>query len=186
MAHLRFTTARELFEAFPTARDDIGAEPTDEGPWAFLKTLLASPTPEDAIAFCAYLLPRREAVWWACQCVRVLAPPRDEAEQAALDTAETWVREPEESRRRVALQLGMTSERQSPATWLLLAAGWSGGSMVEGEHPVPAPSHLTAKAARAAILIALARKGVGERATQLRACIEGGVQLAGGDVLQLR
>ena len=100
MAHLRFTTARELFEAFPTARDDIGAEPTDEGPWAFLKTLLASPTPEDAIAFCAYLLPRREAVWWACQCVRVLAPPRDEAEQAALDTAETWVREPEESRRR--------------------------------------------------------------------------------------
>jgi hypothetical protein len=22
------------------------------------------------VAFCAYLLPRREAVWWACGCTR--------------------------------------------------------------------------------------------------------------------
>ncbi len=177
MSRLRFATAREVFEAFPTARDDIQAAPDDEAPLAFARRLSESPTPEDAISFCAYLLPRREAVWWACQCLRRLLPHPGSEEEAALSAAEAWVREPEEGRRRAALALGMQGDRRSAATWAVLAAAWSGGSMTDGGHPVPAPPHLTAKAARAAVLTALARVGARERASRLKACLEGGLQL---------
>ena len=50
---------------------------------------------------------------------------------------------------------------------------------VLGDQPVPAPPHLTAKAVRAAVLTALARVSVKERADRLRACLDGGMRLAG-------
>jgi hypothetical protein len=112
------------------------------------------------------VLPAGEAVWWACQCVRALIPARGPEEEAGLAAAEAWVREPEEERRLQALRLGMSADRGLPTTWLALAAAWSGGSMTPPEEgvAVPAPAHLTAQAARAAVLIALARIGARERA----------------------
>ncbi len=61
MSNLRFFTAREVFEAFPGAAGDMAGTPRDdtETPLDFLARLLASPTPEDAVSFCAYLLGRR-------------------------------------------------------------------------------------------------------------------------------
>ena len=52
---------------------DIEAKPSDQSPVAYLpRPGAAVRRPTTRIAFCAYLLPRREAVWWACQCVRAL------------------------------------------------------------------------------------------------------------------
>jgi hypothetical protein len=183
MNRLRFATAREVFEAFPAARDEIAAVPTDDPPLAFVETLASGMTPEDAVTFCAYMLPRREAVWWACQCVRTLVPSRSEEQEACLQIAEEWVREPEEEHRRAALRLGMDSDKRSPTTWLALAAAWSGGSMSPGEHPVPTQPDLTAKAARGAVLVALAGVPVKDRAAHLRACLESGRRLAGAPAL---
>lgn len=180
MAALRFATARAVFDAFPTAGEDIGTAPGEEGPWAFAEALLESPTPEDAVGFCAYVLPRREAVWWACQCVRMVPSAIAGGDEEAIVAAEDWVRTPDEERRRAALRAGMSRERRSAATWLLLAAGWAGGSMIEGEHPVAAPGHLTAKAARAAVLIGLAH-APRERPGRLRAFVDAAIRL-GGDV----
>jgi len=177
MARIRFSTAREVFEAFPAARADIEAEPSDDPPQLFVEALLDSPTPEDAIGFSAYMLPRREAVWWTCQCLRALdsMPPAEEG--AAIQSAETWVREPEEHRRRAALEIGERGDNRSPATWAALAAAWSGGNMMREGQPVQAPPHLTAKAARAAVLIALARVPARQRGSQLRACVEHALSL---------
>jgi hypothetical protein len=183
----RFATAQDVFEAFPAARDDLDATPTAEPPLVFLNGLMRSDTPEDAVAFSAYLLPRREAVWWACQCVRSLQPSRSAEEDAALAAAETWVREPEEARRRTALNLGSNSDRSAPTTWAALAAGWSGGSMTPPDQPpAPCPPHLTAKAVRAAVLTALARIPVKQRAERLNACLEEALRLAGGDASSRR
>ena len=63
MPSLRFSTAAEVYEAFPTLRDEMAAAASEDPPVPFLEGLVATPTPEDAITFCAYLLPRREAVW---------------------------------------------------------------------------------------------------------------------------
>jgi hypothetical protein len=177
VSNLRFSTARDVFEAFPSAHEDITTSPAEVEPTAFVKRLATSATPEDAVGFCAYMLPRREAVWWACQCLRALNPSPPAEEAAALEAAETWVREPEEHRRRAALRLTSAADRRAPATWAAFGAAWSGGSMVEGEHPVPTPPHLTAKAVRAAVLIALARVGAKERERHLQACIEGALRL---------
>lgn len=180
-SRIRFSKTRQVFATFVTATDDITAAPTDEPPLAFLRTLSMSPMPQDAVSFCAYLLPRREAVWWACQCVLALRGAAGGDRLSAL--AEAWVRDPEEERRREALDAALGADPAFATTWLALAAGWSGGSMAPaGTPPVPPPPHLTAKAVRAAILMALARVGPQERARWLVACVEAGIRFAeGGD-----
>lgn len=184
MTSLRFATAGEVFETFPHAASGIAILPedNDEGPLAFLARLVASATPEDAITFCAYVLGRREAVWWGCQCHRHLGPPVGVDEKALL-TAEAWIREPEEHRRRAALSVGISGDHAQAGTWLSLAAGGAGGTfIVNGQPSAPVPPEMTAKAVRAAVLISLARLPIRERAGQLVACVEICRRLAQGQV----
>lgn len=176
---LRFATAREVFEAFPPSADDIRVTPTEEHPVSFARALAAGPTPEDALAFCAYVLPRREAVWWSCECVRALTPALTDAEYQAIEAAEAWVRQPEDELRRRALGIGMAGNRNAAATWNALAAGWSGGTMTVGDHAVPVAPHLTAKAVRVAVLTALAKAAATDRAARIRSCLAGALRLAG-------
>jgi hypothetical protein len=181
-SRLRFTSARQIFDTFETASDDIATQPADEAPLAFVRKLARSSRPIEAVAFCAYLLPRREAVWWACQCVRAI---QDEPAggDAALKAAEAWVREPEEATRRAALDLGVSGDKRAATTWLAHAAGWSGGDMAAaGLTPVPAPTHLTAKAVLAAIVLAMAKAGARSQSAWTAACIEACIRFAeGGD-----
>ena len=173
MNKLRFTTAREVFDAFPSAADDISAPPTDDPPLDFLATLADGKAPEDAVSFCAYLLGRREAVWWACQSVRATKPPANRDEEKALLIAEAWVREPEEHRRRSALDVGMNGDHKLAAVWTSLAAGGSGGTFFVGDQQgPPVPPHLTAKAARAAVLMALATVPTRERPQGIKTCVD--------------
>jgi hypothetical protein len=74
MPFVRFATARALFESYPEVETKIGVAPTDHPPIDFAKGLLSNGKLADAMTFCAYLLPRREAVWWACTSVRTLHP----------------------------------------------------------------------------------------------------------------
>jgi hypothetical protein len=175
---LRFNTAREVFEAFPTAGDDMAAEPTDAAPVEFVRALVASPTPEDAITFTAYMLPRREAVWWGHQCLNYLPGTLGGEDQQFLALAESWVREPEEEQRNAALDAAMEAPTKTPGAWIALAAGWSGGSMLsEDQTPVGPPPFLTAKAVNAGILSALARIDRLDRAATLRTFVDMGLQL---------
>lgn len=178
MTRLRFTTARQVFEAFPPALDDIEAEPSDIEPVGFLKGLLDGQTPEDAIGFCAYMLPRREAVWWACQCIRAGGAKLEKADTELLEIAEAWVNEPEEERRLAANQAGMAAVKKGPAAWAALAAAWSGGSLTpEPQQPVPPPPYLTAQAVRAAVLTTLASAEPAKRRDQLRANVQAALKL---------
>ena len=178
MPQLRFVTARDLFEAFPTASDDIDTEPGDETSRQFLDKLVSEERLVDAVNFCAYLLPRREAVWWACQCVRALAAPQKPDEGHALAAAEAWVKEPEEEHRNNALQWGLHGKSAWPATWAALAAGWAGNTAVPG---VPFPLYQTAKAARAAVLGAVGKADSSQQNDEMRNCIERGKKLLGSD-----
>jgi hypothetical protein len=173
MSTLRFTTVREIFEAFPSAIDDIHGGPSDEPPLRALDRFAASDTPEDAIALSAYMLGKREAVWWASRCVQRLAPAKGRGDEKALLITEAWVREPEEHRRRAALEAGLGGDRGLPGTWVALAAGWSGGSMLNGAQPGPAPPpQLTAKMARVGVLVALAYVPARDRVPSIKACAD--------------
>ncbi len=179
--HLRFSTARQVFDAYAPVREDIAAEPGDAPPLVFLDSLMKGPTPEDAISFCSYLLPKREAVWWACESIRSIAPPVSESDKHLLDLSEQWVRVPEEEKRVAAKAAGMAAVVKNAPAWVALAAAWSGGSMVDDpERPVPPPDFLTAKAVRAAILTALAQSAPKDRSQKLEATVQRALKLVNG------
>lgn len=182
MPRSRFGTAREVFEAFPGAAATIGTQAADEPVASFLRTLLAGATPEDAVAFAAFALGRREAVWWAAQSVRLFARIAPGGEDMPLGIAEAWVRDPEDGRRREALRLGMAGDPRLATTWVALAAGWSGGNLAPTHHGhVPAGPEMTPKAVRTAILVALAQVSARERGASLTASIAAAAKLMSDD-----
>lgn len=182
MPGVRFITARDLFDAYPTARADVGHPPNDDPSLDYLRSLTAAGDLGKAVSFCAYLLPRREAVWWARHCVAALVDDRTRVEEDLLKAADAWVQEPEEEQRRQALERGVEGDHRSPATWVALAAGWAGGNAVQSEYgAVPSPPHQTARAVRAAVLIGATRARPSERAERLRQCLEAGTKLATGE-----
>ncbi len=179
MSRIRFATTQALFEAFPEVSQKTKTAPTDQPPLDFLKALWSAGKLPDAVTFCAYLLPRREAVWWACGSVRVLSGDIAGDEAAGLLAAEAWVYQPDDDHRLLALEIGTDGDSNDPFTWLALAAGWSGGyRTAAANQQVPIPPYMTARAARIAVLISAAKTGGAERATRLQACIAEGIKLA--------
>lgn len=179
---IRFTTARQVVEAFPRVAMDIGSQPADEGPIEFVRTLIARANRFDAVTFCAFLLPKREAVWWGCQCLRAFSPAY--ADEALL-AAEAWVRTPEEETRRAALALGMKGSRMVPTTSLAIAAGHSGGSIApDGAKFASRPAaDTTAISVKGGVILGLARTPPLDQKGWVVACAEAAIRFAeGGDV----
>ncbi len=179
MSQTRFVTTLALFETFPRSVTRITAEPTDEPPTTFLKKLSAQQKFEDAITFCAYLLPRREAVWWACGCVRTLLGEIAASRAGPIIAAEAWVYNPDDEHRRIALEIGKQGDANDPLSWLALGAGWSGGALLaHPQHLVPVPAYLTPRAARIAILLSARIFAAEQYTARMQACIVDGVKLA--------
>jgi hypothetical protein len=185
MSQPRFVTVRDLFDAFPSAAGDVGAADGSMRSLDLIRTLASNRQWQPAISFCAYLLPRRVAVAWACRSVRRLLGRLATEEDRMIGFAEEWVREPEEPRRRKALASGTIGNPRSPATWVALAAGWSGGSVVpEDMGHAPADPEQTAKAVRVALFIALSRlEPDAVKHRLMTACIQDGIQFASGESL---
>jgi hypothetical protein len=179
MPEVRFATAQALFDSFPMASSRIGVPPTDEPSLVFLRGLVSQQKLEDALSFCAYLLGRREAVWWACRSVRRIMGTVPDADMDALQAAEAWVRNPEPELRQAAQEAATRADQNSAAAWTALAAAWSGGALVMGHAaPIAPPPELTPHAAVVAILLAARYLSPDERAAQFRICIEEGTTLA--------
>jgi hypothetical protein len=179
MSRVRFATAQALFEAFPEVSQKIERAPSDRTPIDFLNSLLSDGRVGEAVTFCAYLLPRREAVWWACGCVRRLLSDVPKNRAAGLLAAEAWVYQPDDEHRQAALDIGVNGDSKDAVTWLALAAGWSGGFLKSSRNRQdPMPPYMTARAARIAVLFSASKVGGVERLERLKACIAEGVALA--------
>ena len=179
MSLVRFATAEALFETFPELSQKISAKPSQQFPTKFLQTLVAAGQLEDAVMFCAFLLPRREAAWWACRCARASSGHFAEDSAAALLAAEAWVKEPDDERRQAALELGTRGHCDDALTWVAFAAGWAGGFLGSGPHlSIPMPQYMTARATHAAILISASNVRRDQRPAYLQACIADGTRLA--------
>ena len=137
-------------EARPWLRDG-------QTPRQFLDQLVEKKLNVDAIRFLGHALPKREAVWWASQCVRSVAgtdPPPEV--KAALRAAEQWVTDPNEENRRKAFAAAEAAGLGTAAGCTAVAAFWSGGSLGPANLPViPPGEHLTARGVSGAILLAL-------------------------------
>jgi len=182
MAHLRFATVKDLFEAYPTAGGDVGVSAEAEPSLGFLRRMLTERTPQPGLAFCAYLLPRREAVWWASQCLRLTAENLTAVDLASLAAAEDWVREPAEAKRQDLVSKSETLGKDRASTWIVLAAAFSGGTFSPVKDvSVPVTGHATAQAVRTGLILGSFQLPT-ERQIMLQSrWLEGGIKLAGSD-----
>ena len=187
MSQVRFATVRDLFDSYPSASGDVGPADGTMRSLDFVRSLVGKKEWPPAVSFCAYLLPRRVAVAWACRSTRRILGELRTDEERMLGFAEDWVREPEEPRRRKVLASGTMGDKRSPATWVALAAGWSGGSVVpEDMGYAPADPEQTAKAVRVALFIALSRLEGDAKHRVMTACLEDGILLASGGSISSR
>jgi hypothetical protein len=172
MSNVRFATAQALFDTFPATITRLAVAPTDDPPHIFLRNLLAKEKLEEAVTFCAHLLPRREAVWWACTCVRTLESNIQQNRAAGILAAEEWVHEPDDVHRETALAIGTEGDSNDAMTWLALGAGWAGGFLLNiPQKQIPIPQYMTPRAARIGIMLSATGLKAPERGTRLKSCI---------------
>jgi hypothetical protein len=179
-SRIRFAEASDVYAAFP------GLElyaPRPSGPAAPLdhaRALLASPRPSTALAYLAHLLPRREAVWWGCQCVS--AALGAEAKDEGLRVTLSWVRDPDETLRRDALAFAAASDLKSATSWLARAVGHSGGSVAAPDQPPTPPNpDACALAVNAAVVLAATTAPSPMILPWIGECAEAGLRFAAGE-----
>lgn len=171
---LRYETARDLFAARPCAAREMITVPTGQPSLAFCRFLLEGETPEEAITFCAYLLPERPAVWWAHECLGHLGELLDEDDRRLLVVIADWVAAPEDGSLRAALARAAASRPMAPAGRLAAAAATAGASINDTREAACA----VASGVNAAILTAVARVALSDRFPLIEAFVEMGTQLA--------
>ena len=117
------STAAEVCQHFALGEEARGLLQEEFTLQAFLDLLMARELFPDAACLLAYALPKRDAVWWACLCVRhVAAADTPPADLAALEAAERWVTEPQEANRRAAMRAAEGLAFQTAASWAAVAA----------------------------------------------------------------
>lgn len=171
--------------ACPAVARDMVARPTEQPSIEFCRALLAGRVPEEAITFCAYLLPERAAVWWAHECLSHLTVLLDRRDQELLALVRDWVSEPDSAHHRAEVSQAAAIPPTTPAAWIALAAGRHGnGSAMEAPavsalQPLPA-----AHAVSAGVLAGLARVALEDRFSVLSAFVEMGIQMAEVEALR--
>lgn len=172
MRRIRFETMADVFETYPGLKEMVGVEPGPEAPIPFLEKLVRAGEIDDAVTLAAFVLPRREAVWWACRCVAAASKPMTADDRRRWELAAAWVHRPEDRRRISAFEVAATLDARTAMASLLNAVVWSGGAMdPTSQHPVPAPPDLAAKSARNAVLLTAAGEPTETRPTFLERCV---------------
>lgn len=182
-AKIQAATAGEVaVRVIGEAEDSTPAPDTNEPPISYFERLIAEGRLPAAVRFLAAALPAREAVWWACTCVRdVLSPEAPPVVAEALKAAGAWVYHPDEQHRRAAEASVAASGLSSPASWAAQAAFWSGGSIAPAGEPEVAPAATLLPAAVAGAVLLAAVETEPERAEEhYRAFLTAGLDIADG------
>ncbi|MGL4554865.1 MAG: DUF6931 family protein [Gemmataceae bacterium] len=135
-----------------------------------------------ALKVLAWALPRREAVWWAVECVAAHADADAAPEEAAaLAAARQWAAAPSEDRRRAAEAAAADVNYATPAGQAAIAACWSGGSLAPPKLAVvPPPEHLLPRACANAALLAVTEGDPATAAARLARCVALAAEVASG------
>ena len=147
-------TAAEICRHFALSEPAAKLLRADMQPKPFLDLLIAQQHHADAVRFLAHSMAKREAIWWACLCVRPekgAAPATAAGQQAA----EAWVAGPTDEKRRAAHAAAQVAGIAVPVKLTCEAVFFSEGSLGPAEYQaVPPPEHLTATMAANAVILA--------------------------------
>ena len=152
-------TAIEAAPGFAPPTEDAPAPSPDQTPLAYLDALTRADHFTTAEAFLVAALPQREAVWWACRCVRAVLDSRITKEaETALSAAEAWTASPGDINRRRAMTAAEAVGFGHPAGCVALAAFLSGGSLAPPNlKEVPPPPQAFGRAVAGALQLAAAK-----------------------------
>ncbi len=149
---------------------------------ALIEVLVAEEKFLDALRIRAFLLPKRDAVWWGCRCVRDNVEDELELKQvAALSAAEAWVTEPGEDLRREAEAKADAVRSRGPGGLLALSAFWCEGTIGPPSAPhVPADDRLVCQGVAAALITAAYLGDATQSQARLVAFLDTGKAIANG------
>jgi hypothetical protein len=103
-------------------------------------------------------------------------------ESDALELALKWAAEPTEENRRAAGTAAEATNFDGAASWMAVAAFWSGGSLAPPDLPEARPGpELTARAITGALLMAAAHGDVLKTTDRYRRFLEQGSKLVAGE-----
>lgn len=153
-------------------------------PDTFLTTLVGHQKFDDAIRLLSYFLPKREAVWWAYHSVQeLLGKSFSTDEQAVMDAVLAWLKEPNDSNRRAAMQAAEADEFQSAASWVGLAAFWSDGSLAPPDLPEVVPDAcLTSQGVTAALLLTANQGDLNQSVQKYQSILKAGKEIRSGSL----
>jgi hypothetical protein len=178
---IRFRTAEELFSAYPGIARDMITVPTDESSLEFCKVLLKGRIPEEAITFCAYLLPERVSIWWGHECLNHLVELLDDQDVEFLARVRNRVAEPLRFAPDV-VSYGKLARTRTPGGWIALAAGLGDTRAGDADpNPQRAP---VARAVHIGVLAGLARVSAADRFSIITAFVQMAIQLMRNDASQ--
>jgi hypothetical protein len=157
---------------------------TAKTPDALIDELAKQGKVQDALRLRAHLLPKRQAVWWGCLCVREdVDAPLPAPQLAALQAAEDWVREPDEEHRRIAEKRSEAAKYSGIGATLALSAFWSEGSIApEGNQDVDADERLTSQGVAAALISAAYHGDPSKAAERTDAFLAKGKDMGNGKI----
>ena len=149
-------TAAELVAPLPLTDPAKELLTPDLGVRPYLDKLTAAGLTVDALRVLALALPKPEAVWWACVCVRKAVPgPWRVAAENAVDAAEKWATDPSDSTRRTCGSMAEAAGWDTAAGCVAGAAWLSGGSLSPPKLPPVQPREdLTGQTVAGALLLA--------------------------------
>lgn len=124
-------------------KEDVPIEPRPgEAVSDFAMRLAASQDDNSSLKFLSAALPKRPAVWWLTLCIRSVEERLVDPALELLSVVEAWVKDPNETNRRRAMEIAQKMEFSNGIAWAGVAAFWSHGSMGPPEAPFvpPAPN----------------------------------------------
>lgn len=175
-------TAAEICRHFQLGEESRRLLREEQKPLEFFELLMAKEQFPDAVRLLAHLLPKREAVWWACQSARdFYGQSSPDPVAAALTAAERWVANQEEEDRRLAMETAKGAEFSTPAGCAAVAAFWSGKSLAPPDlAEVPPGKYLTAQAVSGAVMLAVVAKEPEKAPEKYRRLLGLGVEILKG------
>ena len=174
---LRYDTPQELYTHMPSLAQMTQHRPREgEDALDFLYRLRGSTTPEEVVTFTAYAALPKMAIWWSYECLRQASDDLSPADRAMMELVATWTTYPDNENRYRTMKAALYAPVRSPAVYLGLAVGWSGGAVAPND-PAPVPAYRTPRAINTAVLSCLAGSDLSRRPVRLARFIEQAVSL---------
>lgn len=172
VAALRYETPTELYDSMPqVAQLTLNRPREEESALEYLLRLRASTTPEEAVTFTAFAAMPKMGVWWGYECLRLSGDELSAEDRQMVELVANWTQYPDNENRYRAMKMALYAPVRTPAMYLGLAVGWSGGPIAPND-PAGVPAHRTPRALNTAVLSCLARADIQRRPIRLARFID--------------